>query len=191
MSLFVTKVTPSPFSPSPTSLPSHRLVSARHIGQNKEYENLQTEKAKSVFTDAAVGVRTGKEMFAESTSSHRGREYTATAASTRPGAEGVREAATALIQHSDTLKSEEETKRNEKGSQTDFHETPSTRAPPDGAAGSPSQLVQNGDVESVTVPSQSPETPPTQREHSPVPRSVIPKAFRRNKRKFLEGAPIN
>ena len=216
--MLVTEVTLSPMSPSHhhTFTPPHRLVSARHIGQSKDYENLQSERVKSVFTEAALGVRTGREMFADSTSSRQVREgaeviVTVAAACTRLGTEGVSEAATALVEQSSMVKSEEEkeVEREEKGSQTDFHEiptarnpttktpitktpttrTPATRTPPAGATGSVSQLVQNGDVEGVTVPSQPPETSSLQRDPSPEPKPVGSRV-RRSKREFLECVPI-
>ena len=225
--MLVTEVTLSPMSPSHhhTFPPPHRLVSARHIGQNKDYENLQSEKAKSVFTEAALGVRTGKEMFAEFTSSRQAKEgakvtMTVAATSTGPATEGVSEAATAPVEQTTMVKSEdeeEEVEREEKGSQTDFHEIPTTRAPTTnpitktpttrtpatrtptakatraplhaGAADSVPQLVQNGDLEGVTVPSQPPETSSLQRDPSPEPKPVATRV-RRSKREFLECAPI-
>lgn len=42
------------------TIPPSRLVSASHLSQNKDYEKLLAEKAKSNLTDLELGIRTGK-----------------------------------------------------------------------------------------------------------------------------------
>lgn len=133
-------------------------------------------------------------MFADPPTSHQVKEgagvtVTVAAASTRGGMEGVSEVATALVEQSDTVKSEEEVEMEEKGSQTDFHEISTMGAPPAEAAGNVPQLVPNGDMEGVVIPSQSLQTSSVQRNPSPVPKPGVSRV-RRSKREFLECAPI-
>ena len=144
---------------------TRRLVSARHVTQSKDYENLLAEKEKSGFTDVEV-IRTGKKMFEDPGERYRIRERAkkwnrltaagnpVASSSTRSRVNGVAPLFKAPLSASLVTKSEGVV-GNEKGSQTDFHETPTMEITPAGAGGSP-QITWNRDMEGVLVPSQSP-----------------------------------
>ena len=51
-----------------------RLVTAHHINQNKDYEKLLAEQAKSHFKETEIGVRTGNKMFSDSVERYRDRK---------------------------------------------------------------------------------------------------------------------
>ena len=50
-----------------------RLVAARHIEQNKEYEQLLAEQSRSSFTEEDLGIRTGGISFSEPSDKKRER----------------------------------------------------------------------------------------------------------------------
>ena len=166
---------------------AHRLVSARHITRNKDYENLLAEKAKSGFTDAEVGIRTGKMMFMDQAEKHRARKKMENTelASGSSGLQAKGDApvikaslgAALMTQLEEVVEDE-----NEKDSQTKFQELPSINVIP----ANPSKPTWNRDVEVVPVPSHSPESEAsslnsTPHGPSPVPESVP--TFKKSKRK--------
>ena len=164
----------------------HRLVSARHITRNKDYENLLAEKAKSGFTDAEVGIRTGKTMFMDQAEKHRVRKKMENTelASGSSGLQANGDAPVIKASLGAALMTLEEVveDENEKDSQTKFQELPSINVTP----ANPSKPTWNRDVEVVPGPSHSPESEAsslssTPHGPSPVPESVP--TFKKSKRK--------
>ena len=49
----------------------HRLVAARHIQKNKDYEQLLAEQARSSFSQGDLGIRTGCAMFTDTVERYR------------------------------------------------------------------------------------------------------------------------
>ena len=152
---------------------THRLVSARHVSKNEEYEKLVTERAKSNFKDAKIGVRTGKEMFQEqdrkmkenSGSGTSDTAATATHSSSHDDSVHLPQVTPEIVSEFGTVEP------NEKGSQTDFSVPPPPEPVP-GPSQSPHTLVPSGDG--------------TQRDSSPEP---VPKpgtkAFSKGRRKLI------
>ena len=105
-------------------------MSARHINQNKDYENLLAEQAKSNFKETDLGVRTGKKMFTDPLDRYRNRKKA------EKSGRGM------SVRSGDLLRTNQSEGVvvggiSEKGSQTDIYETPSTEDAVPGPSQSP------------------------------------------------------